>query len=146
LAAQADDSSKLTRLSNTDLKQIIEQDVVNNQFLVTGKLTRNVYDEGATFTDEIDTYSMPQWIQGTQRLFRGDGSNVRLVGDINVSEEKVEFRFDEDLMFNIPLLHPVVNLSGKVVLERSPDSGLITSYREFWDQDVKEVLKTARFF
>ena len=91
---------------------------------------------------------MLQWIQGTQRLFRGDGSNVRLVGDVNVSDDKVEFRFDEDLMFNIPLLHPVVNLnlSGKVVLERSPDSGLITSYREFWDQDVKEVLITALFF
>ena len=49
-------------------------------------------------------------------------------------------------MFNIPLLKPVVFVSGKVVLERDLDNGLIVSYREFWDQDVITVLKSAKFF
>jgi len=56
----------------------------------------------------------------------------------------VEFRFDEDLMFRIPL-RPVVTLTGKLVLDRDPETGLITKYQEFWDQDVKTVLKSAKF-
>ena len=47
-------------------------------------------------------------------------------------------------MFNIPF-KPVVALSGKVVLERDLNTGLIVSYREFWDQDVTTVLKSAKF-
>ena len=37
-----------------------------------------------------------------------------------------------------------VKLTGLVKLVRSPTTGLITSYREYWDQSVGEVLKTAR--
>ena len=81
---------------------------------------------------------------GTQKLFVGENSDVRLVGDIDVKKEAVTFRFDEDLQFRIPL-RPTVALTGKVVLTRDADTGLITSYKEFWDQDVKTVLKSAKF-
>ena len=47
-------------------------------------------------------------------------------------------------MFRIPL-RPVVTLTGKLVLDRDPETGLITKYQEFWDQDVKTVLKSAKF-
>jgi len=130
-------------LTDAQLKEIIKSDVLNKQFLVTGDLTRSVYKPSATFTDEIDTYSMDQWMKGTQKLFVGDKSDVRLIGDVDVSKEAVTFRFDEDLMFNIPF-KPVVSLSGKVVLARD-ETGYITSYREFWDQDTLSVLKTAKF-
>ncbi|CAB9511552.1 expressed unknown protein [Seminavis robusta] len=135
---------KLLNLSNDKLKEIIQKDVVEKQYLCNGQLTRSVYDESATFTDEIDTYQLDQWITGTQKLFVGENSQVRLVGDINVSDEAVEFRFDEDLQFRIPL-RPTVALTGKVILKRDPSSGLITSYQEFWDQDVSTVLKSAKF-
>ena len=127
-----------------ELKRIVKADIVERQFLVTGDLTRSIYQPTATFTDEIDTYQMDQWMKGTQRLFVGEKSDVRLVGDVEVSAEKVEFRFDEDLMFRIPF-RPVVSLTGKVVLKRDESSGLITSYQELWDQDVVSVLRTAKF-
>jgi hypothetical protein len=136
--------NKLVNLSDAELKEIVRQDVVDHKFLTNGKLTRTIYDESATFTDEIDTYTMDKWIVGTQKLFVGDKSRVDLVGDIDVTRDRIEFRFDEDLMFNIPF-KPVVSLTGKVVLQRSPDTGLITSYQEFWDQDVATVLKSAKF-
>ena len=137
-------SVKRTNLSDDELKDIVRADVVQRQFLTNGKLTRSIYDESATFTDEIDTYTMDKWIVGTQRLFVGDKSHVNLVGDIDVNKERIEFRFDEDLMFNLPIVKPVVSLTGKVVLQRSPETGLITSYQEFWDQDVTTVLKSAK--
>ena len=53
-------------------------------------------------------------------------------------------RFSEELEFNIPL-HPLTSLTGEVVLTRDKDTGLITKYREIWDQSVHEVLKSAKF-
>ena len=134
----------LTGISDDELKRVITKDVVDNQFLVSADITREVYDESANFIDEIDTYPMQKWIVGTKRLFVAEKSRVSLVGDVNVSKDKVEFRFDEDLMFRIPL-RPVVSLTGRVVLDRDPETGLITKYQEFWDQSVGEVLKTAKF-
>ena len=138
-------SDKQLNLTPNEIAAIVEKDLVESAFLTTGKLTRSIYDEKATFRDEIDTYGLDQWIKGTSKLFVGPpGSRVSLVDAVEANEKEVIFRFEEDLMFNIPF-KPVVNLSGKVVLERDEKTGLITSYREFWDQDVKTVLKSAKF-
>ena len=145
LNAIADANNKQLNLAPNVIASIVEEDLVKNAFLTNGKLTRSIYDEKAIFTDEIDTYKLDQWIKGTSRLFVGPpGSRVGLVGPVEATETEVVFRFEEDLMFNIPF-KPVVNLTGKVVLARDEQSGLITSYREFWDQDVKTVLKSAKF-
>ena len=143
LPARAADSGKLD-LTDEQLKEIVKSDLLEKQFLVTGKLTPSIYSPGATFTDEIDTYQMDQWMKGTQKLFVGEKSEVRLVGDVDVSPSKVEFRFDEDLMFRVPF-RPTVHLTGRVELARDADTGYISSYREFWDQDVATVLKSAKF-
>ncbi len=157
-----EEEQKLYNLSSEEIAQIVTKDIVQNSFLTNGKLTRSIYDEKATFTDEIDTYTLPQWIKGTSQLFvppssdddstgssssnnnKKKGSRVGLVGDVKATNDKIEFSFEEDLVFNIPF-KPIVFVSGKVILERDKDSGLITSYREFWDQDVATVLKSARF-
>jgi hypothetical protein len=142
-AAETPMTGKLD-LSDDELQAIVTSDVVDRQFLVTANLTRFIYQPTATFTDETNTFGMEQWITGTRKLFVGDKSNVRLIGDVKVTPQAVEFRFDEDLMFNIPF-RPVVFLSGKVVLTRDESSGFITAYREYWDQDIATVLKSARF-
>jgi len=145
VASDASINDKLVGISDAKLKEMVTFDVVENQFLSNGKLTRSIYDETATFTDEIDTYGLDQWMKGTQKLFVAENSNVKLVGDVDVTNTEVTFRFDEDLQFRIPLLFPTVSLTGKVVLKRDSDTGLITSYQEFWDQSVSDVLKTAKF-
>ena len=140
-------TNKLTNIPDDELAEKIRGDVVDRQFLVTANLSRELYDESSTFTDEIDTYELEKWIKGTQRLFVASKSHVDLEpGSLTVDKSEVVFRFSEYLCFNIPLLQPVVDLTGKVVLKRDPETGLITSYQEFWDQDVASVLKTAKFF
>uniref|UniRef100_A0A7S0LVG1 Plastid lipid-associated protein/fibrillin conserved domain-containing protein n=1 Tax=Cryptomonas curvata TaxID=233186 RepID=A0A7S0LVG1_9CRYP len=137
-------SEKLFRLSNDKLKAMVESDIRDRQFLVTGQLTRSIYDESCTFTDEIDTYTLDKWIQGTQLLFSNAYSHVDLDGPITVSDAAVELRFKERLMFNLPILQPKVPLSGKLTLKRGGD-GLIVSYREEWDSPVWKVLLSATF-
>jgi len=138
-------NEKQYNLSPEKIAAIVEADVVERSFLTNGDLTRSIYSESATFTDEIDTYKLEPFMKGTAKLFVGPpSSKLKLVGNIEASDTEISFRFDEDLMFRIPF-RPVVHITGKVVLKREVDTGLISSYQEFWDQDVKTVLKSAKF-
>jgi len=142
-AAAVDTTTKQTNLSYENFEQLVLKDLVQNQFLVNGKLTRSIYDESCTFRDEIDTYGLDQWQKGTSRLFDETKSSVRLVqGSVKPLPQNngISLRFVEYLCFNVPLLKPIVYLSGELTLERSPETGLITSYKENWDQNVQKVL------
>jgi hypothetical protein len=136
--------NKKLDLSDAQLKGIITSDIIDRQFTATANMTRSIYDR-ATFVDENIPYTMDQWIHGTQTLFDGANSRVRLVGEVNVSPEQADFIFDEHLQFRLPFFRPTVHLTGKVVLKRDLASGYITSYEEFWDKDVVSVLLTATF-
>jgi len=139
------EDKKLIDISDEEFKSKLREDVVKNQFMVTGALTRSLYDEKCTFTDEIDTYTLEKWMDGTAKLFQNDYSKMELDGDIQVNKDGATFKFKEQLMFNIPILKPKVPLTGKLILTRGSD-GLITSYREVWDQPVWKVLTSASFF
>jgi hypothetical protein len=144
-AAAANTGNKLANLSNEELAKIIMEDVTTKQFLASGDLTREIYDESAKFTDEIDTYTLEKWMKGTKKLFDASKSEVTLVPDsLKVTDDEASFLFSEYLCFNIPF-KPVVYLSGKLILKRDQETGLITSYQEVWDQDVNTVLKSAKF-
>ena len=168
-AATAATAPVLLKLELSDqdlLDAIVATDLVANQFLVSGKLTRAFYDETALFADEIDTYTLDQWIKGTSRLFDASRSRVELVPNSarvvpgatnnnnnnntptsNTTNTVLQFQFVEYLCFNIPLIKPIAYLSGTLFLERSPTTGLITSYREKWDQDANTVVtKNSKLF
>ena len=99
-------------------------------------------DESATFTDEIDTYTLDKWIKGTSALFVEKDSHVDLVGDVVADDKEVRFRFSETLAFNLPLVKPKVPLTGELILTRGKD-GLITKYLEVWDTGVWATLSKA---
>mmetsp|Transcript_10168 Transcript_10168/g.18520 ORF Transcript_10168/g.18520 Transcript_10168/m.18520 type:complete len:86 (-) Transcript_10168:934-1191(-) len=75
----------------------------------------------------MDTcYILEKWIQGTSKLFVKEGSRLS-TQNLEVSATQVTFDFDEDLMFRIPNLFPVVSLMGRLILTRNADTGLITT-------------------
>ncbi|CAE7027016.1 unnamed protein product [Symbiodinium natans] len=136
---------KRRNLDAAEVAKIVRDDLVNRQFLATADFSPEIYDESCTFTDEIDTYQKDKFIKGTKALFVGSESNVQLVGDVDVLDggKKIQFRFQETLAFNFPIVHPKVTLSGTCTLTRGED-GLIVAYREKWDQSVPEVLLSSR--
>ena len=170
VAAAAVVGDKLKNLEPAKIAEIVRSDLVDRQFLATAAFTREIYDEAALFTDEIDTYTLPKFIKGTSALFVADKSCVKvtldlllhlstprfrpwltrptvlpsaqLVGDVEATAASVSFRFDEDLCFNIPF-QPVVTVTGRCVLTRDPQTGLIIAYREYWDKTPTEVVLTA---
>ena len=77
-------AEKLRTLPAAKLAEIVTADLVERQFLATADFTREVYDEAALFTDEIDTYTLPKFIKGTSALFVKERSVVRLVGAVTV--------------------------------------------------------------
>ena len=139
---------KQLNLSNEDIMKIVENDIVKGQFMVSGDLTRSIYDEKATFQDEIDTYKLDDWIIGVKRLFVAKNSHIDIIPDTfkyNEDKNTIELKFDEYLQFNLPIVKPTLSLTGKLILTRNPNTGLIVKYREIWDQDINTVLKTAKF-
>jgi hypothetical protein len=145
-----DNVNKQYNLSDEEIMKIISNDIIENQFLVNGQLTRNIYDEKCTFQDEIDTYELNKWISGTSKLFDSTRSKVLMVNNSlkpMSNNEGIEFRFVEYLCFNIPFVKPIVYLSGTLELKRSITTGLITSYQEKWDQNIYNVLsKKSKLF
>ena len=111
-AAGPNDSTKRKNLSPADIAAAVKADVDERQFLVTGQLSREIYDERCTFTDEIDTYTLDKWIKGTSALFVASLSHVDLVGDVEATETLVRFRFTETLAFNLPIVKPKGNSAG----------------------------------
>ena len=144
LPAAAGDG-KRRNLAAAEMAQIVREDLVQRQFLATADFTPDIYDESCTFTDEIDTYQKDKFIKGTKALFVASESQVELLGDVDVLEngKKLQFRFQETLAFNFPVVHPKVTLSGTCTLTRG-DDGLIVAYREKWDQSVPDVLLTTK--
>ncbi|CAL1153264.1 unnamed protein product [Cladocopium goreaui] len=145
-AAAGEGDGKRRNLDASELAKIVKNDLVQRQFLATADFTPDIYDESCTFTDEIDTYQKDKFIKGTKALFVGSESQVELLGDVDVLEngKKLQFRFQETLAFNFPVVHPKVSLSGTCTLTRGED-GLIVAYKEKWDQSVPEVLATTKF-
>ena len=135
---------KAKNLPPKELAKRVERDLVENQFLATANFDRTLYDESCTFQDEIDTYELDKFIKGTSKLFVADRSHVDLTSPVTASNDSVEFKFKEDLCFNIPF-KPTVFVSGRVVLTRDLDTGLFVKYREYWDQKPNDVLRGARF-
>ena len=62
---------KRKNLSPAEMAAAVKKDIVDNQFLVTGQLTRDIYDESATFT----ALKLPVEA-GTLLLFRSDRALV----------------------------------------------------------------------
>jgi hypothetical protein len=131
-SAVAEANKKLPGLSNEAIRDIVEQDVLQRQFLATADFTQGLYEDSCTFQDEVDTYTLPKFVEGTKKLFVASKSKVELTSPVLCTEESCSFSFSEYLTFNLPLAKPTVWLSGKVVLTRSPSTGLFTSYRGEW--------------
>ena len=143
-AAQQSTTTTTTRLSNEDISKVVADDIAIRQALITADFSPTIYNTECKFQDEIDTYKYDQYVKGTKALFNAAKSHVDLVGPVIATDGKVEFKFKETLVFNIPF-NPTVDISGHVELSRSKDDGLITYSREFWDQPVSEVLTHVRF-
>lgn len=128
-----------------DVCKVISDDIVKRQALVTADFTRPLYSESCKFRDEIGEYEIDQYISGTKKLFDAKTSHVDLISSVEYAPEtqKFSFQFSEKLVFNLPF-RPKAVLSGRVELTKNTD-GLIIYSREFWDQNLFQILQSVYF-
>eukprot|EP01039_Chlorochromonas_danica_P003621 gene3621-3965_t len=134
--------------TDADLVRIVTEDIAERQALVTADISRSIYSDDCVFQDDIGTYSLPNYIQGTKALFIPEESHVDLDGVVQLDRSShpptINFRFHEVLAFRLPAgLHPKAELSGVVKLDLD-DDGLIIYSREKWDQSVWKILSSLR--
>ncbi|KAL3910304.1 MAG: hypothetical protein SGARI_002191, partial [Bacillariaceae sp.] len=80
--APASATPKLFNLPNDELAEVIKADCRERQFLCTADMTREIYDDNATFKDGSDidgSYPMDAWIRGCKLLFDGQKSQCRIL-------------------------------------------------------------------
>lgn len=138
---------KLYHLSRDSMREMLLQDVHQRNSLVTADFTRSMYEDTCRFQDGsgLDgAYPMKPWILGCKLLFKGSKSQTTICEEsLVVTSDQISFRFESDLEFRGPF-SPQVALTGQIMMTRNPLTGLISSYREFWDKDVFEIVKEAR--
>lgn len=139
---------KLRNLSEEQLLSIVKDDLTLRQALNTADFTRSIYSENCRFQDEIDIYPINDYVKGTKALFDEKASHTDLIEPITIermndeqNHYKIKLKFKETLAFNLPLIHPKVDLSGRLELTLDADK-LIEYSREYWDQSTPEILKT----
>ena len=141
---------KLWNLSNDELADIIVRDGREKQFLFTADLTREIYDESCMFCDGSDldgSYPIDAWVRGCRFLFDSNESSSRIIEDtLRVSSHRVVFTFEEELQFNMipPFLRRSlqrISLTGSIIMDRDPQTGLIVQYQEVWDQSLGQLMK-----
>jgi hypothetical protein len=146
--AAAKCTKKRYNLPNDELADIIKRDCRERQFLFTADMTRAIYDDAATFKDGSDidgSYPLDAWVRGCKLLFDARRSQCKILEHtLSVTDQKVWFRFTETLTFKT-MLQPRVYLTGTVVMKRDPESGLIVTYEEKWDQDMNEIFRRTQF-
>lgn len=138
---------KQCHLNEESLTEILLQDICERNSLVTADFASSIYEDSCRFKDGSDldgSYPMKPWQLGCKMLFKGDKSKSNIVEDsLVVTSEAITFRFESDLEFRGPF-SPQVLLTGRVVMLRNPQTGLISSYEEKWDDNVWDIVKGAK--
>lgn len=143
-------AAKFLHVSNQAMADIILSDCRDRQFLYTADLTREIYHDACQFKDgsNLDgSYPLEAWVRGCQFLFDATASHCRILPHtLQVTDRAVSFRFAETLAFNTASRHrPRVHITGTVHMKRDTDTGLVVSYEEDWDQDLKEIFRRTTF-
>lgn len=134
---------KTINLPDAEIVRIVTDDLTLRQALNTADFTRSIYSDNCQFQDEIDVYSINDYVRGTKALFDATESHTELLEPVKLESngEAIIAKFRETLSFKLPFIHPKVDLSGRLRLELNQDR-LISFSREYWDQSIPEVLST----
>ena len=120
--------NKLIITESAELERIVSTDITERQALITADFTRSIYSEEATFKDEIDTYPIDKYIQGTKALFIPEKSHVDLLETLRSIRISLLSNSRKYFVSIFPW-QPKVSLSGYVELFRDSKDGLDHSFR-----------------
>ncbi|CAM6115953.1 unnamed protein product [Calypogeia fissa] len=124
--------AKQTNLSIEDVKKVIEADIIERQYPVTGNLTESIYNENCRFQDPtIDIQGVKKYTAALQFLFEPDTSkheilNIEVTGPRTV---QVDWRLRGYM--KLPWRPYIPPYEGTTTYT-TDESGLIVSHSETW--------------
>ncbi|KAG1675252.1 hypothetical protein FOA52_016283 [Chlamydomonas sp. UWO 241] len=139
-------------VSGTELVDILRRDFTENKYLVTGRLTKEVYSDQCHFADARDDFGEigpNRWAAAVSLLFDGDASRLKLTGDVVLDEGKrtVEFTSWRQVdVFRLPGSPHTKVYTGHTTLTLDPVENIVVDHIETWDVDPSEVTKSIKFF
>ena len=136
----------------SELVQIVKDDFTQRKYLVTGNLTKEVYDDHCHFADERDDFGdigLDRWASAVNFLFIGEKSKLALTGPVEFDEAKRTITFTgwrQVDVFRLPGSPHTPVFSGHTVLTLDPTDNVIIDHKESWDTPPDEVTKGIKFF
>lgn len=137
-----------------ELAKVVEADMVQRSYLITGDLTKAVFADDASFADGNNDFGpgLDSWVAGTKRLFVSDRCKLKLTGEVVYDEtaRTLTVPWRQVDVFRLPGAPHTPVFTGFTTLTLGPsdDEGhvLVVDHTETWDQTPSEILRELKFF
>jgi len=139
-------------VSTEELVQIVREDFEQRKYLVSGRITKEIYADNCHFADARDDFGNigpHRWSAAVGLLFDGDKSKLKLTGDIVYDDATRTISITSWRQvdyFRVPGSPHTPVYTGHVTITLDPVENLITDHIESWDVPADEVTSAIKFF
>eukprot|EP00270_Netrium_digitus_P003892 TRINITY_DN14727_c0_g1_i1.p1 TRINITY_DN14727_c0_g1~~TRINITY_DN14727_c0_g1_i1.p1 ORF type:complete len:243 (-),score=23.19 TRINITY_DN14727_c0_g1_i1:80-760(-) len=124
---------KTNNLSIEEIKGIIERDIAEGQYFVTGNLTRSVYAENCRFRDpSTDVVGLGKYLRAVSILFDPEVSEHKLISAEVTAPNKIRATWILGGYLKFPWRPKISTIEGTTEYTVGPD-GLIVFHEEVWN-------------
>jgi len=132
--ASADASPKSKGLALGEVAKILQRDIAERKYIITGDLTASIFDDGCRFVDPNNAVNgLAKYRQALSLLFRPELSNVE---DVRVAPGIADRTIEADYVaygvLKLPWKPRILPWRGHIVYTLS-DEGLIVSQIDKWN-------------
>ncbi|MCO5594803.1 hypothetical protein L7F22_048837 [Adiantum nelumboides] len=115
------------------IKDVIENDIKNGQYYVTGDLTKAIYEDDCRFVDPTtDLRGVDKYVAAIKLLFDPNLSRHELASIDLVDSNTIRARWKLEGYLKFPW-HPHIQPYEGTTVYHVNDKGLIASHEETWD-------------
>ena len=133
------------RLSQSELKDVIQQDFVQNQYYITGKLTPDVYSPDCQFKDPTtNVKGVGPYTTAVAKLFDPAKSKADLISLKAVDPQTLVLRWRLAATLNVPGSPAIKPYTGTTRYITN-SSGLVSQHLEEWDISALDAFVSVLF-
>ncbi|KAI5063993.1 hypothetical protein GOP47_0020663 [Adiantum capillus-veneris] len=124
-----------------EIKDIIENDIRNGQYYVTGDLTQSIYEDDCRFVDPTtDIRGVDKYVAAIKLLFDPNMSRHELTSINLIDPNTIQVRWKLEGYLKFPW-HPHIQPYEGTTVYHVNDKGLIASHEETWDISLWTALR-----
>eukprot|EP00963_Diacronema_lutheri_P006173 scaffold524_cov357-Pavlova_lutheri.AAC.14 len=139
-SAEKRTGDKRRGISPKEVRDTLEKDIATRQYFVTGKLTKEIFEDDCRFVDPTnDVVGLNRYLSALEILFDPANSSVRLLDIQLVDQNTIEADYEARGVLQLPWRPVVRPYRGHIVYKLNGD-GLVQKQEQTWDISAFEAL------